>query len=228
MSFKVQIPLVLLTGLLSNETVWQYQVKALSGIVKVQIITSQENTPEKMILNILDKAPPKFLLAGHSMGGWLCLEIMKRAPERVIKLCLLNTTARSDSKEKKEKRSNMIQRAKNGQFEQLIKENIENFIWNLGMKNDVEKMFLSVGPEALIAQEEAMLAREECLSVLPMIGCPTLVIHAAHDKIFSLEEHIELSNRVQNGTLTVIENSGHMSPMENPEAVTDAIRKWLV
>lgn len=223
----MKYPLVFLSGLLSNQTVWKHQLNTLSKFTKTQVITSTENTPEKMVSHILENVPPSFGLVGHSMGGWLCFELMKKAPERVKSLCLINTTARPDAEEKRKKRIRIIKQAESGNIEQIIEENIDSFVWNESVKEDVKNMFLSVGPQVLIAQETAMLAREESLSVLPQIHCPTLVIHAAHDKIFSLEEHIEIASQVKNGNLVVIENSGHMSPMESPNEVTTHLSRWL-
>ncbi len=220
-------PLVLLSGLLSNNALWHHQAHDLSEIASVQIISSTQNTPEAMIQTVLETAPPTFALAGHSMGGWLCLEVIRRAPSRVSRLCLLNTTARSDSEEKRKKRLEMIQRAKQGKFKELVEEIIEHFVFNPSVKNDEKKMCLEVGPATFIAQEEAMGLRQECLSILPMISCPTLVVHAAKDRVFSLEEQRELSDRVQKGILAIVENSGHMSPMEAPQEITDLLRSWL-
>ncbi len=218
--------LVLLSGLLSNESLWQHQARHLSGIASIQVISSSQDTPKKMVQAILDQAPPKFALAGHSMGGWLSLEIMRAAPSRISRLCLLNTTARKDSEEKGLSRQQMIQKTENGQFQEVVKELVEKLVFNPLVKKDVEKMFLEVGQEAFIHQERAMLARNECLSILPTIKCPVLVIHAAKDKNFALEEHEELVNHIPNAQLAIVENSGHMSPMEAPQAVTDLLRSW--
>ncbi len=220
-------PLILLSGLLSNRILWEHQNRYLSDIASIQIISSSLSTPEEMVQAILDKAPPKFSLAGHSMGGWLCLEIMRVAPSRVNRLCLLNTTAQMDSEEKKKRRQQMIQNAEKGQFPKIAKEIADAFVVNQSVKNNVEKMFLEVGKDAFIHQQKSMLIREESQSILTHISCPTLVIHAAQDKNFSLEEHKELANQIQNAKLAVIEDSGHMSPMEMPQAVTTLLRFWL-
>ncbi len=220
-------PLVLLSGLLSNESLWEHQTRHLSDSTSIQVISPSQNTPKKMIQAILDQAPPKFALAGHSMGGWLCLEVMRAAPSRVSRLCLLNTTARMDSEEKKLARQQMILKAEKGQFPEVVKELVEKLVFNPRVKKEVEKMFLAAGQEAFIHQEKAMLARNECLSILPTIQCPVLVIHAAQDKNFALEEHQELTNKISNAKLAIVDNSGHMSPMEVPQAVTDLLRAWL-
>ncbi len=219
--------LVLISGLLSNESLWQHQTRHLSDIASIQVISPSQDTPKKMIQAILDQAPPKFALAGHSMGGWLSLEVMRAAPSRVGRLCLLNTTAREDSEEKKLARQQMIQKAENGQFHEVVKGLVEKLVFNPRVKEEVEKMFLKVGQEAFIHQERAMLARNECQSILPTIRCPALVIHAAQDKNFSQEEHEELVNHIPHAKLAILEDSGHMSPMEVPQAVTDLLRSWF-
>ncbi len=219
--------LVLLSGLLSNQTLWRHQINHLSDLATIQVISPSQSSAEKMVENILDQAPPKFFLAGHSMGGWLCLEIMRTAPSRVQRLCLINTTARMDSEEKRNKRQTLIKQAEEGGFTEIVKEIADKFVYNSEMKNQVETMFLEVGKEAFIHQEQAMLARDESQSILIKITCPTLVVHAAQDKVFTLEEHQELTAQIQNAELAVVENSGHMSPLEMPENITALLRTWL-
>jgi pimeloyl-ACP methyl ester carboxylesterase len=219
----MKIPLVFLSGLLSNQTVWDHQIRHLSDIAAIQVISPSQNTPEA----ILDAAPPQFALAGHSMGGWLCLEVMRAAPSRVTQLCLLNTTARSDTEEKKSRRQRMILETERGHFQEVVNELVEYLVFNSHVKQSVKNMFLDVGEEVFIRQEKAMLARNECQSVLSSIRCPTLVIHAAQDQVFSLEEHQELANRIQHAKLAVVENSGHMSPMEVPQAITALLRSFF-
>lgn len=223
----MKIPLVLISGLLSNRRVWQRQVQDLSDLATICCIAPVQNTPQAMLREILENAPPYFALAGHSMGGWLSLEVMRAAPSSVKQLCLLNTTARMDSLEKADRRRHMIQQAQEGHFEEIVDQNIANFVLNPAVRSDVRKMFLEVGKEAFICQEQAMLLRAECQSILPTIACPTLVIHAAQDKIFTYEEHQELAASIPDARLAVVQNSGHMSPMEQPQAVTELLRQWL-
>lgn len=224
----MKIPLVLLTGLLSNKNLWHHQITHLSDIAAIQIISPSQNCPKAMVQAILKEAPTKFALAGHSMGGWLCLELMRAAPSRITKLCLLNTTARMDSDEKRIRRQKMIQETEKGRFREIVKELVDLLVFNSKVKQDVEKMFLDVGQEIFIKQERAMLARKECQSILPGIKCPTLVIHAAQDSVFSLDEHKELVNQIPNGQLVILEGSGHMSPMEMPQAITTLLKFWLI
>lgn len=223
----MKIPLVLLSGLLSDHSLWQHQMHYLSECASVQIISASQNSPEQMIQAILNEAPPKFALAGHSMGGWLCLEVMRAAPSRVTQLCLLNTTSRMDSEEKRQKRQELVLKAKGGRFQQIVEEMVEKFVFNPDAKSKVKKMFLELGPNIFVNQQEAMMARHESQSILSTITCPTLVIHAAKDNIFSIEEHRELVSQIRGAKLAIVEDSGHMSPLEMPQAITALLRYWL-
>ena len=180
-----------------------------------------------MVQSILEQAPPRFALAGHSMGGWLCLEVFKADPSRVIQLCLLNTTSREDSNEKDQRRREMIDSVEKGEFESIVAKIVDRFVFNSIVKAEVEQMFLAVGAQAFINQQKEMIGRKKCLSILTSISCPTWVIHSREDRNFSLEEHQELVQRIQGAKLAVIEDSGHMSPMEMPQAVTALLRLWL-
>src|SRR2546425_111804 len=123
-----KIPLVFLSGLLCNTLVWQYQLDHLSDIADIHVISASQSSPGKMVQAILEKVPPQFALAGHSMGGWLCLELMKVIPSRIMKLCLINTTSRPDSEEKRTMRQKFIQQAEKGQFAKIVHTLTANFI----------------------------------------------------------------------------------------------------
>lgn len=223
-----KIPLILLTGLLSDQRVFEYQVDKLKELADIIVIESTAtNTSNAMVEKILHLAPNYFALAGHSMGGWLALKITKMAPEKVMKLCLLNTTAREDNNEDKANRQSMITRTRHGEFQQVANEIADRFVFNQNIKKDVLSMFLQKGGETLIKQGQAMLGREDLKEHLKTITCPTLIIHASEDKRFNLEAHQEIVNSILNAKLAIIEDCGHMSPMESPQAVTTLMRYWL-
>lgn len=222
-------PLVLIPGLLSNEKVWKHQMQNLDDLAAVKVISStHEDTPDEMVESILSQAPPEFALAGHSMGGWLSLEIMRRVPERVLKLCLLNTSARIDSPEKLEKRQKMIEAVKRGDFSIVTKQIADVLVYRNSVKQDVLEMFYEIGETSFIDQEKAMILRKDCVQLLSKIRIPTSVIHAEKDLIFSLEVHEELARLIPQAKLHIIPDCGHMSPMESPETVTTILRQWLL
>ncbi|CAM2735640.1 lipolytic protein [Legionella steigerwaltii] len=223
-----QKTLIFLPGVLSDQRVWSYQTNHLQDLARCQTIPLVSgNTAEDLAQEILNHIEGDFFLAGHSMGGWLALELARRVPERILKLCLLNTSAQPDSKEKHQKRITMIKKVEQGSFQEVAAALTDYYVFDERVKKQVHSMFLSVGQQTFITQQKILLAREECLSILPALTMPTLVIHARQDKNFSLATHEELSNKIPNAKLAIIEDSGHMSPMEAPQAVTALLRFWL-
>ncbi len=220
--------LILVSGLLSDEGLWQGQISALGPVADVRIVCPTQSNPESMVEKVLENAPSHFALAGHSMGGWLALEVMRRVPHRVVKLCLINTTSREDDEEKRGRRENMIKMVREGQFQEVILKFADRFVYRQEVMPDVLAMFERVGSDAFIRQQESMLKRREVISILPTIACPTLVVHAAEDRNFSLEEHKELAEAIPGARLSVIEQAGHMSPMEKPEEVGGLLREWFL
>ena len=161
------------------------------------------------------------------MGGWLALELARKVPERVLKLCLLNTSAQPDSAEKQQSRIEMMQAVEQGAFQTVAATLADRYVYTKRVKKDVLSMFLSVGKQAFLNQQKALLTRQECSSFLPQLTMPTLVIHAQQDKNFSLAVHQELVDKIPNAKLAIIEDCGHMCPMESPQAVTALLRFWL-
>ncbi|MCW8409014.1 alpha/beta hydrolase [Legionella sp. PATHC035] len=219
--------LIFLPGVLSDQRVWSYQTNHLQDLVRCQSIALVRSSTEELIQEILNQVEGDFFLAGHSMGGWLALELARRVPERILKLCLLNTSAQPDSQEKHQKRISMIKKSEQGEFETVAAALADDYVADARVKKNVYSMFLSVGQHTFIAQQKILLARQDCRSFLSSLTMPTLVIHARQDKNFSLTTHQELCDHLPNAKLAIIEDSGHMSPMESPQAVTTLLRFWL-
>lgn len=222
-----KIPLLLLPGLLCDETAWANQINDLNDIADTHVATlNTPDTPQGMVEAALNKAPAKFALAGHSMGGWVALEIMKAAPERVTGLALLNTTAKADSTDKANTRQRLINFAKAADNESIVNLLAPRFVHNDAVLEAVKTM-LTRNIGALINQQTAMLARQSCEAVLPNIQCPTQIIHSEYDEVFNLDDSTQLSSHIPSATLSIIPNSGHMSMMEAPKDVSRIMRTWL-
>ncbi|KTD42862.1 alpha/beta fold hydrolase [Legionella parisiensis] len=220
--------LVFLTGVLSDHRVWSYQTNHLQDLVQCQTIPlTHGGSTEELIESVLNKVEGPFFLVGHSMGGWLALELARKLPERIAKLCLVNTSAQQDSDEKHRKRIEMIQEVEQGNFQTVAKMLADLYVYDDRFKKEVHSMLLNVGQQTFLTQQKILLARHECLSFLPSLAMPTLIIHARQDKVFSLAVHEELAGKIPNSKLAIIEDSGHMSPMESPQAVTALLRFWL-
>jgi len=227
MSLMIKFPLLLLPGLLCDAEVWAYQIRVLANFADIYIPNLNNATsPDEMVASVLHHAPDYFVLAGHSMGGWVALEVMKHCPERVLGLALLNTTAFPDSKEKQEARKSMIIEAQKGEYKKIIDKLMKLFVYNTKVFDEVRTM-LERNQSAFMHQEKAMMARADCIDVLENITCPTLIIHSENDAVFHFEDANLLATKIKNSTFHIIKKCGHMSPMESKEEVSYFMKNWF-
>jgi pimeloyl-ACP methyl ester carboxylesterase len=181
---------------------------------------------------ILAEAPPRFALAGHSMGGYIAFEIMRQAPERVAKLALLNTQARPDTPEATARRRSMMARAKGGEYRAVLDELFPGFVHpsrreDADLRQLVYDMGEDVGAEAFVRQQEAIISRPDSRPVLATIKCPTLVLSGDEDNTIPNALSVEMADNIHNAKLVILPNCGHMPQPEQPEATADALVEWL-
>jgi pimeloyl-ACP methyl ester carboxylesterase len=174
----------------------------------------------------------RFALAGLSMGGYVALEIMRQAPERVLALALLDTTARPDTPQATEGRRNLMQLAETN-FPAVIDTLLPRLV-HPSRLNDalivevITAMANSVGKEAFIRQQRAMIGRIDSRPFLHQIKCPTLVLYGREDVITPIEVHEEMVAGISSSSLAIIEECGHLSMLGQPQRVTEALEKWLL
>ncbi|HEY9079138.1 alpha/beta fold hydrolase [Magnetovibrio sp.] len=226
--------LILIPGLLCDAALWAHQVIGLSDLVDVHVADiADDNTMETMAAAILDYAPDNFALAGLSMGGYVAQEIMRQEPGRVTHLGLLDTNARADLPEQSETRKALMAEADAGHFDAIAPKLLPKLV-NAAHAQDpaiakvVLQMAERVGVDGFINQQNAILNRVDGRPDLAKIDCPTLVLCGADDAMTPPSVHQEMVDGIgANATLTVIPDCGHLSPLEQPDAVTAAMRAWL-
>lgn len=219
--------LVLIYGILSDDEIWQHQVKHLQDVANIIIPDIRPAKNFNQILDIiLTAAPDSFALAGHSMGGWLVLEVARRYPEKVKQLCVLSTTAEIDPPEKIERRKQALQQAQAGNFAEVAEQLANDFVYDSRVRPAVLAMFKRQ-QFAFVDQMQILIQRENTLPYLNSIKANSLVIHAAQDKIFKLEDFRKIYQGIPGAKHTIIEDSGHMVTLEQPQAVTALMRYWL-
>lgn len=229
-----RISLVLLPGLLLDEALWAPQLAALADIAKMTVgdLTPYDSLAA-MARAILGTAPPRFALAGLSMGGYVSFEIMRQAPERVTRLALLDTSARPDTPEQAANRRTLIQLCETGEFKGVTRRLLPQWI-HPSRVNDpavadvVLAMTARVGRDAFIREQTAIMGRPDSRPGLARIRCPTLVLCGHEDQATPVEVHREMAADIPNARLVVVPACGHLSPLERPEAVNAALRTWLV
>jgi pimeloyl-ACP methyl ester carboxylesterase len=226
--------LFLLPGLLHDARLWQHQISGLSDMADASVADlTRADSISSLASAALAQAPTeRFALAGLSMGGCVALEIMRHAPERVLGLALLNTTARPDTPQATEDRRNLMQLAETN-FPAVIDTLLPRLVHPSRLHDDsiidvITAMANSVGKEAFIRQQRAMIGRIDSRPFLHQIKCPTLVLCGRDDVITSIEVHQEMITGIPGSSLTIIEKCGHLSTLEQPQRVTKGLRKWLL
>ncbi|WP_395328150.1 alpha/beta fold hydrolase [Novosphingobium sp. BL-8H] len=227
--------LVLVPGLSCDRHVWQAQVAGLADIAEISIgDTLKGDSIALMASRVLDAAPERFAIAGFSMGGYVAMEIWRRAPERVIRLALVDTNARADTEEQAALRRAAIATARSRGFEHVLRGSLRQLVapdCPEPLFEDVVQMALRVGFGTYMDQQAAIIDREDSLETLSTVTVPTMVMVGDMDALTPprlAEEMVQaLTQPLAETVYEVIADAGHMAPMEQPEAVNAAFRRWL-
>lgn len=230
---RERMPLVLLPGVLNDGDLWAHQVKHLASIAEPIVgDTSSHDSLPALAEAVLARSPRRFALAGLSMGGYLAFEILRQAPERVLRLALVDTSARPDTKERKRHRRGLVELAEKGQFRGVTPRMLPLLIARRHLENEaltgrVYAMAERVGRDGFIRQELAVMERPDSRPMLPEIKVPTIVICGREDTLTPPARAEEMAAAIPGADLLVVSGAGHLAPMERPYAVTRALRGWL-
>jgi pimeloyl-ACP methyl ester carboxylesterase len=224
--------LLLLPGLLNDAELWRDQIAGLADIADCRVpdLTRGE-TLEVLAESVLAEAPPRFALAGFSFGGYVAQEIARAAPSRIERLALLDTAIRVDTPERAAFRRSLTNAARApGRFQGITDRMLASYIdaSRLGdseLTGRIKAMTQRLGREVFVRQNE--IERRDGEAALRALRCPILIICGEHDQITPLADMRELANVLPGAEFVVIPGSGHLTPMEAPDAVNGALRRWL-
>ena len=227
------LPLLLLPGLLCDRGLWDHQIRHFEplGPVIVPDLTGADSVAG-LARAALAGAPPRFALAGLSMGGYVAFEILRQAPERVAKLALVDTSARQDTDEQRERREALIGLAQKGRFKGVTPRLLPLLVHQDHMAvpaiaDTIQSMAVRVGRDAFLRQQRAILDRPDSRPDCARIAVPTLVIVGREDALTPVERAEEMAALIPDAKLAIIEHCGHLAPLEQPEATTALLRLWL-
>ncbi len=227
------MPILLIPGVVCSPRIFAPVVPALWRFGPVAVANHiRDDNMGAMARRILAEAPPRFALAGHSMGGYIAFEIMRQAPERVAKLALMNTQARPDTPEATSRRRSLIERARGGDYRGVVDELFPVFVHpsrhgDAGLRQIVNDMGEDVGPEAYIRQQIAVISRPDSRQTLAWIKCPTLVLTCDTDNTVPNTLSDEIANGIPGAKLVILPNCGHLPQLEQPQATADALVEWV-
>ena len=229
-------PVLLLPGLICDARIWAPQAEALratgSDVFAIEGYGEADSLGQ-MAEQVLQNAPARFALAGHSMGGRVALEVFRRAPERIERLALVSTGIHLPRSEKEaEGRFELLARGVEQGMDALIDAWLPPMVWEPnrllpGLMDNLTQMCAEMGLDTYERQIRALLARPEVESLLPTIQCPTLVATGEHDSWAPPAQHEGIAAAIPNARLEIVAGAGHMVPLERPEGMTAALASWL-
>ena len=231
--------LILIPGLLCDAEVWAPQTAALADLATPVVPDhGSRDSLGGMAEAILERAPAQFALAGHSMGGRVALEVMRRAPRRVRALALLDTgclplAPGAPGERERAGRLALLEVARCEGMRAMCRRWLAiptihpERLGDEPLVTPILNMFERKTPAIFEAQIRALLERPDASDVLPAIDCPTLVLCGREDALSTLAAHQEMADRIPGSTLVSIARCGHMATLEQPAEVNAALRGWL-
>ncbi|MBV8793086.1 MAG: alpha/beta fold hydrolase [Pseudolabrys sp.] len=226
-------PLILIPGLLCSARLYTPQLMALWPHGPVTVADHRrDNSMEAIARRIFADAPPRFAVAGLSMGGYIAFAMLRIAPERIVKLALLDTSARADTPEQMATREKFVAMAQAGKLHDVVETLTPRFLHKNHAKDEtlvrtVRDMAQDTGVEAFVRQQRAIMNRPDARGELSKIKCPTIVLVGDGDELTPPALAHEIAAGISGARLVTITNCGHLSTIEQPTAVNAAMAEWL-
>ena len=225
--------LVLLPGLLNTRRVFEPQIGALADTVDSFVPELwHHDTIAAMADAALAMAPPTFALLGFSMGGYVAFEVLRRAPERVERLALVDTQATPDSPDSTRRRRALLDQGRIGRFKGVQRTLLPQLVHPQHIDDDaitqpIFDMAQEIGADGFVREPTAIIGRADSRPLLVNIEVPTMVIVGRQDQVTPLPRSQEMAADIATAHLVIVEDCGHMSPLERPAEVNAALRRWL-
>ncbi len=226
------LPFLLVPGLNCDARVYAGVARVLWQHGPITIANhSSGDRMEAIAAAILADAPPRFALAGFSMGGYLAFEILRQAPGRVHRLCLLDTSAAPDTPEATETRRRRIALAEGGKFGAVVEQSFPQSVHPDNVTNpDLYSIHRAMaeanGPDIYVAQQQAIIHRPDSRPGLADIALPTLIVVGEGDQITPPAAAAEMQRGIAGSRLVTIPRAGHLALLEQPEPVHAALVEW--
>jgi len=223
--------LLLLPGFMLDQTLWDDMRDGLAQLGQLHFgDLGQDDSISAMAARVLQNAPPRFVLIGFSMGGYVAQAIMQQAPQRVSALALLNTSARQQDPREIAGNRMQLELARQVPFKGLTSRALASSLHperahDRLLLDRLQAMALRNGKEVFIRQLSAL--RSDGYAELENIRCPTLVVASSNDQLSSIAEAELMAARIPAASMVVIEDCGHMTPLEKPGELLQILSGWL-
>jgi pimeloyl-ACP methyl ester carboxylesterase len=226
-------PLVFLPGMMCDARLFGPQIAELSAdhCVTVAPVTQGERI-EEIASGLLDQLPARFALAGLSMGGIVAMELLRRAPDRITRIALMDTNPLAETPPVAAAREPQIVGVRTGRLEQVMRDEMKPHYLAPGphraeVLDLVMDMALTLGADTFVRQSRALQRRRDQQGTLRKCKVPTLVLCGAHDALCPVKRHTFMAELIPYAKLVILENAGHLPTLETPAETTQALRDWL-
>lgn len=233
MTRRGDLPVLLLPGMMCDARLFAPQIATLSArrtVICANLAGAE--TMAALAAAVLADAPPRFAVAGLSMGGILAMEILRLAPERVAGLALMDTNPLSETEVVKASRQPQIDRAAAGDLAAMMSDTfISRYFQDAEARPDLVAlcldMALALGPEVFRSQSLALRDRSDRCETLRASRVPTLILTGSEDRLCPMDRHRLMHDLMPHARFTIIENCGHLPTLERPQETTEALLQWL-
>mgnify|MGYP000580849445 CR=1 FL=1 len=226
-------PLVLLPGMMCDARVFGPQIAELSAEMAVMVApVTQGERVEEIASGLLDQLPKRFALAGLSMGGIVAMELLRRAPDRITRIALMDTNPLAETPVIAANREPQIVKVRSGRLLEVMQDEMKPEYLGPGPhRAEVFELAMdmaeALGPEIYIRQSRALQRRRDQQAVLRKCRTPALVLCGAHDLLCPVKRHTFMAELIPYAELIILENSGCLPTLEQPAETTAALRSWM-
>ena len=224
-------PLVLIPGMMCDARMWGALPDRFPGPVLHQLPTDHD-TVQALATRILRRAPPRFALAGLSMGGIVAMEVLRQAPDRVERLALLDTNPRAEAPDVQARRARQIARALSGDLEGVLRDEMKPNYLGPGPRraeilNLCMDMALTLGPQVFARQSRALCCRPDQQATLAAFKGPALVLMGENDILCPRDRHDLMHALMPQSQLAIIPGAAHLPVLEKPVETGEYLLRWL-
>lgn len=226
-------PLVFLPGMMCDARLFGPQIAELSSEFSLMVspVTRGERI-EEIASGLLDELPNRFALAGLSMGGIVAMELLRRAPDRITRLALFDTTPLAETPQAATAREPQIVKVRAGRLGQVMREDmLPNYLGPGPYRNEISELVLdmadALGPDVFVRQSRALQRRRDQQGTLRKCRVPTLVLCGEHDALCPVKRHTFMAELIHGAELRILEGAGHLPTLETPAETTQALRDWM-
>ncbi|MEP1201031.1 MULTISPECIES: alpha/beta fold hydrolase [unclassified Tateyamaria] len=226
-------PLVLLPGMMCDARLFGPQIAELSPEYSIMVspVTRGERI-EEIASGLLDELPARFALAGLSMGGIVAMELLRRAPDRITRIALMDTSPLAETPQASTAREPQIIKARTGRLQELMRDEVlPTYLGPGPYRAEITDLMLdmaaALGSETFVRQSRALQRRRDQQGTLRKCKVPTMVLCGAHDMLCPVKRHTFMAELIHGAELRVLDEAGHVPTLEAPAETTQALRDWM-